>query len=220
MSEQQQKPKVEGKRLCKTFRPTKKEHTTKVVGLESHTFDIGAFKYAAKYKKLLEVIANYVQREYKGGPEIATAIRELKMRMLNLPPYLVGTMGSPPDQGGIFFWKQDVQDMKKKLSLLEENKKRTYALVMGQCSPKLESKIQGSTGYKAANKDQDVVALLLIICGHCCQFDDCQQGTWALEQAKHCVSTFYQKYDMTNTDYVEYFNVLVGVVETYGGMYG
>jgi hypothetical protein len=80
---------------------------------------------------------------------------------------------------------------------------------MGQCSPELESKIQGSTVYKAADKDQDVVALLLIICGHCCQFNDYQQGTWAFKQAKHCVSTFYQKYDMTNTDYVEYFKVLV-----------
>jgi hypothetical protein len=37
------------------------------------------------------------------------------------------------------------------------------------------------------------VALLLIICGHCCQFDDCQQGTWALNHAKHCMSSFYQK---------------------------
>jgi hypothetical protein len=55
--------------------------------------------------------------------------------------------------------------MKKKISLLEENKKRTYALVMGQCSPGLKSKIQGLNGYEAANKDQDVVALLLIICG-------------------------------------------------------
>jgi hypothetical protein len=34
------------------------------------------------------------------------------------------------------------------------------------------------------------------------------------------VSTFYQKYDMTNTDYIEYFKALVGVVETYGGVYG
>jgi hypothetical protein len=90
-------------------------------------------------------------------------------------------MGSPPDQGAILLWQQDVQDMKKKISLLEENKKRAYTLVMGQCSSKLESKIQGSAGYKAVDKDQDVVALLLIIRGHCCQFNDHQQGTWALE---------------------------------------
>ncbi len=83
-------------------------HTTKVVGLESYTFEIGDAKDAAKHKKSLEAIAHYVQREYKGGPEIAKAMRELQMPTLNLPPYPVGTMGSPPDQGTIFLWQQDL----------------------------------------------------------------------------------------------------------------
>ncbi len=110
--------------------------------------------------------------------------------------------------------------MKKKILPLKENKKRAYTLVMGQCSTKLERKFQGLSGYKAANKDQDVVALLLIIPGQCCHFNDHQQGTWALKQAKHHVSSFYQKYDMTNTDYAEYFKVLVGEVETNRGAFG
>jgi hypothetical protein len=36
-----------------------------VLGLESHTFEIGIAKYAAKYKKMVDAIANYIQREYK-----------------------------------------------------------------------------------------------------------------------------------------------------------
>ena len=61
------KPKIEG---AEKFRqpmraagqPTKKEFVTKVLGLESHTFDIGNM-----YKKTVDAIANYIQREYKGG---------------------------------------------------------------------------------------------------------------------------------------------------------
>jgi hypothetical protein len=52
MSEQaDQKPKVEGKRSGRPFcrAQTKKEFETKVVGLETHTFDIGHAKYAAKF---------------------------------------------------------------------------------------------------------------------------------------------------------------------------
>ena len=45
--------------------PTKKEFTTKVLGLESHTFDIGNAKYAAKYKKSVDEIANYIRRSTK-----------------------------------------------------------------------------------------------------------------------------------------------------------
>jgi hypothetical protein len=64
------------------------------------------------------------------------------------------------------------------------------------------------------------VQLLLIIRGYCCSFDANQQSTFALKGAKHRVQVFIQGYDVTVTDYVEYFMALVDVVETYGGAYG
>ncbi len=83
-----QKPKVEGGKPRQPFRPIRnKEHTTKVVGLETHTFDIRNRKYAAKFKKLLEAIANYVQHEYKGGLEIAMAMRDLLLPIIDLLDY-------------------------------------------------------------------------------------------------------------------------------------
>jgi hypothetical protein len=54
--------------------PTRKEYMTEVVGLESHTFNIGHAKFAAKYQKTVEAIANHIQKDYKGGPEIAKAL--------------------------------------------------------------------------------------------------------------------------------------------------
>ncbi len=71
-----------------------------------------------------------------------------------------------------------------------------------------------------AEADQDVVQLLLVIQGYCCRFDDNQQSTWALEQVKHRVSTYYQAHDMTNTEYVEHFKAFISIIETYGGAYG
>ncbi len=61
------KPKIEGaKKFRRPMRaprqPTKKEFVMKVLGLKSHTFDIGNVKYAAKYKKTVDAIANYTQR--------------------------------------------------------------------------------------------------------------------------------------------------------------
>jgi len=71
-----------------------------------------------------------------------------------------------------------------------------------------------------AKADQDVVQLLLVTQGYCCRFDDHQQSTCALEQAKHQVSTYYLAHNVTNTEYVEHVKALVGVVETHGGAYG
>jgi hypothetical protein len=210
------KPKIEKRGGRKPQRnptgPTKKEFTTKVLGLESHTFDIGDAKCAAKYKKTVDAISNCIQKEYKGSSDVAKAIRELSLPTLSLPSYPTGTTGAPPDAGTVYLWQQDVTAAKKQILQLEENKKRAYALMIGQCSPDLESKLRGSTAYKKADTDQDVVQLLIIIHGYCCWFDDHQQSMWALEQAKHRVSTYYQAHVVTKA--------LVGVVETYGGAYG
>ncbi len=66
------KPKVEGKRPARrparSGAPTRREFVSKVVGLETHTFDIGNAKYAAKYQKSVDAITNHIQKEYKGGP--------------------------------------------------------------------------------------------------------------------------------------------------------
>ncbi len=85
----------------------------------------------------------------------------------------------------MYIWQQDVAAVKKHIAQLEENKKRVYALVIGQCSPNLDSKLQGSAAFAQAKADQDVVQLLLVIQRYCCRFDDHQQSTYALEQAKH-----------------------------------
>jgi len=203
--------------------PTKKEFGTKVLGLKSHTFDIRNAKYTAKYKKTVDAIANYIQRENKGGANIANAINELRLSLptLQVPEYPKAKAGETVvDPGDVYIWQQDVAAVKKKIVQLEDNKKRAYALVIGQCSSDLNSKLQGSAAFVQAEADQDVVQLLLVIRGYCCCFDDHQQSTYTLEQAKHRVSTYYQAHDVTNTEYVENFKALIGVVEMYGGAYG
>jgi hypothetical protein len=84
--------------------PTKKEFVTKeVLGLESHTFDIGNEKYAAKYKKTVDGIANYIQREYKGGAGIAKAIKALSLPTLQVPGYSKAKAGETAvDPGDVY----------------------------------------------------------------------------------------------------------------------
>jgi hypothetical protein len=74
------KPKIEGtkkyRRPARAAGPIKKEFVTKVLGLKSHTFDIGNTKYVAKYKKTANATVNNIQREfYKGRDNIAKAIK-------------------------------------------------------------------------------------------------------------------------------------------------
>ncbi len=119
-----------------------------MLGLESHTFDIRNAKYAAKYKKMVDAIANHIQREYKGGADIAKVIKELSLPTLQVPGYLTAkARATIVDLGEIFLWQQDVAVVKKQIVQLEEDKNRVYALVIGQCRSNLNSKLQGSAVF-------------------------------------------------------------------------
>ena len=56
------KPKIKGvrkyRRPTRAMGPIKKEFSTKMLGLESHTFDIENAKYVTKYKKTINAITN------------------------------------------------------------------------------------------------------------------------------------------------------------------
>jgi hypothetical protein len=49
------------RRPARPVGPVKREYTTKIVGLDSHTFDVENAKYAVKFQKSLEGIAIYMQ---------------------------------------------------------------------------------------------------------------------------------------------------------------
>ncbi len=218
------KPKVEGnkknfhRRSARNAGPARKEFVTKVAGLENHTFDVGNAKYAAKYQKTVDWVANHIQRNYKGGPKIAKAIRDIILPTIIIPNYPIPVTGMVIDKRVKYIWQQEVQEAMKRIMLLNKNKKQAYALVFGQSLPELISKIQGTGAYIQANQDQDVIQLLIIIRRFCCSFEDHQQSTYVLEGAKHRVLIYY-RYDATTTKYVEHFKELVDVVETYREAY-
>jgi hypothetical protein len=169
----------------------------------------------------VDAIANHIQKEYTGGPEVAKAIRDLSLSTIGIPEYpRPSSTTAAINPGVVFLWQQDITKAKKRIALLAKKKRRLYALVLGQCSPELKSKIKGMDSYIQANCNQDMAQLLLIIRGYCCRFDNNQKSIYALESVKHHVSTYYQGYKVTNTEYVEHFKVLVGIVKTYGGAYG
>ncbi len=165
------KPKVEGNKKnfhCRSARhagPARKEFITKVAGQENHTFDVGNAKYAVKYQKTVDMVANHIQRDYKGGPKIAKAIRDMILPTIVTPNYSTSVAGTVINKEVKYIWQKEVQEAMKRIALLGKNKKQVYVLVFGQCLPKLNSKIQGTGAYAQADQDQDIIQLLFIIRG-------------------------------------------------------
>ena len=107
------------------------------------------------------------------------------LRDLALLTFTMPTLASGADQIMQFLWQGEATGMRKRIAQLAKNKQKSYALVIGQCLPKLLNTIKGTSAYAAVEAVQDTIQLLLIIRGYCCRFDNHPQSTWALEQAKH-----------------------------------
>jgi hypothetical protein len=62
-----------------------------------------------------------------------------------------------------FTWKEDYKVVMTKKQKYEENEANAWALIYNQCSPALKNKLEGAHGYKISKKDNNVVALLVVI---------------------------------------------------------
>jgi hypothetical protein len=66
----------------------------------------------------MEAIANHIQKEYKGGPEIVKVIRELSLPMVPSPNYLTANLGGMIDPGEVFLWQQKSKKPRRESSCL------------------------------------------------------------------------------------------------------
>jgi hypothetical protein len=61
--------------------------------------------------------------------------------------------------------------MKSRKQKYKENEANAWVLVYNQCSNELRVKLEGTSGYKLCKKENNVIMLLTMIRGYCCQFD-------------------------------------------------
>ena len=69
----------------------------------------------------------------------------------------------------IFIKKKYFENQHKRQAEFEEKEKRVFPVVFGQCSPSLGLQVEGIKSFEKICKENDVVELLKLIRGFCCQ---------------------------------------------------
>jgi hypothetical protein len=116
-----------------------------------------------------------------------------------------------------FAWKEDFKGMKHQKDKYNDNESNAWALIYDQCSSKLKNKLKGTSGYGKAMAGNDVIKLLTIIRGYCCQFDTLNKEYMSIVKSLKNLFYFFQKAEQTNSEFHKDFMALVEVIEEYGG---
>jgi hypothetical protein len=116
-----------------------------------------------------------------------------------------------------FAWKEDYKGMKYQKDKYNDNKSNAWALICDQCSPELKNKLKGTSGYDKAKAGNDVIKLLTIIRGYCCQCDTLNDEYMSIVNRLKNLFYFFQKAKQRNSEFHEDFRALVKVIKEYGG---
>ena len=110
--------------------------------------------------KSKKAVANYVGRTYQHSRDIRRAIETLTLPTIPLPTAPVADP-MPPLLGAIF--SEQVKEYVKQTSRLQENIKCLWALVWGQCSDTIRTRLQALDTYNDMHTASDGLLLLVAI---------------------------------------------------------
>ena len=128
--------------------------------LKGQIFDLVGAPSADLFIKSKKAVANYVGRTYQHSGDIRRAIETLTMPTIPLPTAPVADP-MPPLLAAIF--SEQVKEYVKQTSRLQENIKRLWALVWGQCSDTLRTRLQALDTYEEMHSASNGLDLLVAI---------------------------------------------------------
>ena len=128
--------------------------------LKRHIFDLDGSRSADLFIKSKKAIANYVRRTYQHSGDIRRAIDTLTLPTIPLPTAPVADP-MPPLLAAIF--SEQVKEYVKQTSRLQENIKRLWALVWGQCSNTIRTRLQALDTHEDMHAASDGLQLLVAI---------------------------------------------------------
>ena len=128
--------------------------------LKGHIFDLVGARSADLFIKSEKTDANYVGRTYQHSGDIRRAIETLTLPTIPLPTAPIADP-MPPLLAAIF--SEHVKEYVKQTSQLQENIKHLWALVWGQCSDTIWTRLQALDTYNGMHTASDGLRLLVAI---------------------------------------------------------
>jgi len=191
----------------------------KVEELNEYVYDISGIRDGAdEFHRTTREIGEYIARTYKNGGEFRRAFDPtvLAFDALTPPP-------DPTDRTDLMqveIWKLGIREHREKMKTREELEKQAYALVLGQCSPAVRSRLEASPQWASTDATSDAIALLKLIRSSLYSGATSRQAMHGMLEAQKRFINIQQTSRMSNSKYLELFQSTLAAYEHLGGDFG
>jgi hypothetical protein len=156
---------------------------------------------------------------YKTPADIVLAVRNRACPNLTRPTHPVKrpNQSDPEFTLDVFDYQEDHKPMNERIKIYDAHESNKWALFFDQCSPSLKTLLKGAPDFQTARASNDVIGLISLIQGYCCQFDHQGHPHMSIAEAFKSLCLAFQQPTQSNNNYFNDFKSLVKVLETYSG---
>lgn len=161
-----------------------------------------------QFKKTLEALSSYISKTLKSAGDLKGLIKDLVQPTITAPQKL-----ATADEYDKIIWAEEYKLYTKSAKVLKDNLEAVFAVIWGQCSEQLRSKIKEQASYERSQELSECGWLLKEIKGSMSGFESKRYKATQLCMALNSVMSHRQGSDQTVAKYVESFIEKVEILE-------
>jgi Zinc knuckle len=167
-----------------------------------------------QYAKTVEALMGYAKKNLKCAEDLKSLFAtEMTNPTLERPV----RPGADADETDIAIWNEDIRDYAKRKRVLRGNLAAIQAIIWGQCSEAMRSKLKSIDGYEESVADDDCEWMLKNIKAVTMQFDAKHNGYISMLDATAAFLNCRQQQGQTADSYLEALKSHADTIEYHGG---
>jgi hypothetical protein len=172
-----------------------------------------------QFLKTVGVLDEHINKTFTYPQDVASICKTFAISTLKQPPNLTDDEYTK-DRGKKMIWQESMKTFIKRTNYQESNARAIYAIVWGQCSHMMQSKVESLDDYTTKSEACDCSWILKEIQGITHRFEGTRNVFISLDDAWANYYAYQQGTQQTLHEYLKDYQGLVQVLEHYGAALG
>jgi hypothetical protein len=189
-------------------------------GMKGNVFQChGESANKQQFLKTIGVLEEHINKTFTYPQDVTSVCRTFELVALTQPLDFTKKEYND-DMGKQMIWQTTMKSYIKRTDMMESNVGGIYAIVWGQCSPLMQSKLESLDQHETKSKECNCIWLLKEIQGITHHFEGTRNVFISLDDAWTSYYTYQQGGNQSLHEYLKDYQSLVQVLEHHGAAIG